>query len=309
MNNLSSYYENCILCPRKCGVNRIAGQVGVCGCTDKVLVSRAALHMWEEPCISGENGSGTVFFSGCNLHCIFCQNYEISGKNPCGKEVDAERINEIFFELKEKGANNINLVTPTHYLPSIAKALKLAKEQKLGLPIVYNTSSYEEVDSLKMLEGLVDIWLPDLKYVRSETAASFSFASDYPLKAKAAIAEMVRQSSDCIFDESTGLMNKGVIVRHLVLPGHTKEACEVLDYLYSSYGDKIYISIMNQYTPFPERLSPSNVPEELMRKVTAREYEKVIRHALEIGIKNGFTQEGKAASESFIPDFKNCDGV
>lgn len=309
MTNPTNLYDNCTLCPRKCGADRPRNLTGFCGCSDKLTVSRAALHMWEEPCISGEQGSGTVFFSGCNLHCAFCQNYDISGKNPYGKEIGIERLTEIFFELKEKGANNINLVTPSHFIPSIAVALRSAKEKGLNLPIVYNTSGYEEVESLKLLEGLIDIWLPDFKYMSEESALTLSGASDYPAKAKAALSEMFRQSSECIFDEETGLMKKGIIVRHLVLPGATKEACEILDYLYKTYKDSIYISIMNQYTPFHERLKKPDFPERLLRKVTKREYDKVVGHAISIGIKNGFTQEGKAASESFIPNFKDCEGV
>lgn len=309
MENFAKYYENCMLCPRKCGADRLHEKTGVCGCPDTLLVSRAALHMWEEPCISGTAGSGTVFFSGCNLHCLFCQNYEISGRRPFGKEISGDRLVEIFFELKEKGANNINLVTPTHYIPTIAEALKQAKDQGLDLPVVYNTSGYELAESLKLLEGLIDVWLPDLKYFHAETASAFSRAADYPEVAKQALAEMFRQCPEPVFDETTGLIRKGIIVRHLVLPGHTHEACEILDYLYSTYGDHIFISIMNQYTPFPERLEELHAPIELLRKVTHREYDKVVDHAIDLGITNGFTQEGKAASESFIPTFKTLEGV
>ncbi len=307
LDKLMSLYDNCTLCPRLCKVDRTTGKTGHCGCTADLMVSRAALHMWEEPCISGTEGSGTVFFSGCNLHCVFCQNKEISGRDPYGKIISTDRLAEIFFELKKKGANNINLVTPTHYIPSVAIALKKAKEDGLNLPIVYNTSGYELPESLKLLEGLVDIWLPDFKYLYPETAG-FSNASDYPEVAKKALAEMVRQAGEPVFDEETGLIKRGVIVRHLVLPGHIKESCRILDYLHETYGDKIYISIMNQYTPFPESFCPE-VPKELRRLVTKREYDKVIDHALSIGIKNGFTQEGEAASESFIPSFKECEGV
>lgn len=304
-----SLYDNCTLCPRKCGVNRSAGKTGVCGNDNRLFVSRAALHMWEEPCISGTEGSGTVFFTGCNLHCLFCQNHEISGKEPFGKEITVQRLSEIFLELEEKGANNINLVTPTHYIPHIVTALKAAKEQGLSVPVVYNTGGYENADSLKLLEGLVDIYLPDFKYMFPDTALSLSSAADYPEKAKKALSEMVSQTGLPVFDEKTGLMKKGVIVRHLVLPGHTKEACEIIKYLWDTYKDSIYISIMNQYTPFPDLLDPEKTPKELFRKVTPREYDKVVSYALELGIKNGFTQEGKAASESFIPSFRDCEGV
>lgn len=307
--NLMSLYDNCKLCPRKCGANRGAQKTGICGVDNRLFVSRAALHMWEEPCISGENGSGTVFFSGCNLHCLFCQNHDISGENPYGKEISVKRLSEIFLELQDKGANNINLVTPTHYIPHIAMALDLAKKEGLSIPIVYNFGGFELSESLKLLDGLVDIYLPDFKYINPNTASVLSMAPNYPEVAKEAISEMVRQVGEPVFDEETGLIKKGVIVRHLVLPSHTKEACEIIKYLHDTYGDSIYISIMNQYTPFPNLLDPSKTPKELFRKVTPREYEKVIAFALETGVKNGFTQEGKAASESFIPSFKDCEGV
>lgn len=309
MTEYRKMYEKCILCPRRCGVNRLAGERGVCGVSAEIMVSRAALHMWEEPCISGNEGSGTVFFSGCNLHCVFCQNYEISGTEPLGKIVAVERLAEIFFELQNKGANNINLVTATHYIPSVAEALRISKNKGLRIPVVYNCGGYETVESLKLLEGLVDIWLPDFKYFRNETAMVMSKAKGYPDLAKAAIEEMFSQAGEAVFDEDSGLIKKGVIVRHLVLPGHIKETCEVLEYLYNRYGDSIYVSIMNQYTPFEERLKTVAAPSELLRKVTKREYERVIDFALDLGIKNGFTQEGKAASESFIPSFSDYEGI
>ena len=301
-------YENCTLCPRKCGVNRTKGERGICGLGDGIVAARAALHMWEEPVLSGTEGSGAVFFSGCSMHCLYCQNYEISGFAPAGREISVERLAEIFTELEGKGANNINLVTGTHFIPSIRDALVLAKNRGLSIPVVYNTSGYESAESLKLLSGLVDIYLPDFKYLYKETAASLSKAADYPEVVKEAIAEMYAQVGNPQFDER-GMMKRGVIVRHLVLPGHTKEAMAILDYLYETYGDCIYISIMNQYTPFPGRLEAVNAPDELKRRVTKREYARVIDHALSIGIKNGFTQEGKAASESFIPSFKECEGV
>lgn len=307
--NMEEFYQSCHICPRNCKVNRFDGKKGICNVPSDLFVSRASLHMWEEPCISGTKGSGTVFFSGCNLHCIFCQNSEISGVDPLGKKITVEHLSAIFSDLQRKGANNINLVTPSHYIPSIAKALIMSKENELTIPVVYNSSGYDSVESLKMLEGLVDIWLPDFKYVNSEPALSFSNASDYPEIAKKALQEMVRQSPVPIFDEETGLLKKGVIVRHLVLPGHTKESLQVLDYLYNTYKDSIYISIMNQYTPFFDLLDKNKAPKELYRKVTKREYEKVVDYAINLGIKNGFTQEGKAASESFVPDFGSYEGI
>ena len=270
--------------------------------SDMLKVSRAALHMWEEPCISGKEGSGTVFFSGCTLRCVFCQNRDIAAGRR-GKEISIERLSEIFLELMEKGANNINLVTPTHYTKQVIKALDIAKKQGMNLPIVYNTGGYEKVDTIKMLEGYVDVYLPDFKYVSSDISGKYSGAKDYYIYAKDALGEMVRQTGKPKFDER-GIMTKGVIVRHLILPGCSEDSKAVIKYLYNTYGDDIYISIMNQYTPF----RMENYPE-LNRKVTTYEYNKVVNYAIELGITNGFVQEGSAASESFIPDFDTYEGV
>lgn len=295
--------NGCILCPRNCSVDREKGKTGYCGQTDKIYVARAALHMWEEPCISGKEGSGTVFFCGCSLRCIFCQNHRIAlGKETngekVGKEISIGRLKEIFLELQEIGANNINLVTGTHYIPQIAKALKLAKEEGLQIPVVYNTSGYEKIESLQLLEGLVNIYLPDMKYVSQELSKEYSNASDYFEVASKALEEMVRQVGEPVFD-TRGYMKKGVIVRHLVLPGSTKDSKAVLDYLWNTYGNRIYISIMNQYTPMEQI---KNHPL-LSRKVTKREYSKVVDYALSLGWENGFIQEGETAMESFIPGF------
>lgn len=332
--------ENCMLCPRECGVNRKNGETGVCGQTAAIKAARAALHMWEEPCISGQNGSGTVFFSGCNLGCVFCQNHNIAtGK--AGIEISIERLAEIFLELQEKGANNINLVTAGHFVPQVVGALKLAKQQGLYLPIVYNTSSYEKVETLRLLEGYVDIYLPDLKYVDSAISSRYSHAADYFTCASAAIAEMVRQvgEPEFVFERTAGkeggsaefpadekkknseqqnnmifdaaeyqerseageslLMRKGVIVRHLVMPDCVEDSKRVISYLLKTYGGRIFISIMNQYTPLPQcREYP-----ELSRRVTEAEYDAVVDYAIELGIENGFIQEGDVAEESFIPEF------
>lgn len=332
--------ENCMLCPRECSVNRKKGEMGVCGQTAAIKAARAALHMWEEPCISGQNGSGTVFFSGCNLGCIFCQNHNIAtGK--AGIEISIERLAEIFLELQEKGANNINLVTAGHFVPQVVEALKLAKQQGLYLPIVYNTSSYEKVETLRLLEGYVDIYLPDLKYVDSAISSRYSHAADYFTCASAAIAEMVRQvgEPEFVFERAAGkegssaefpadekkkiseqqnnmifdaaeyqerseageslLMRKGVIVRHLVMPDCVEDSKRVISYLLKTYGGQIFISIMNQYTPLPQcREYP-----ELSRRVTEAEYDAVVDYAIELGIENGFIQEGDVAEESFIPEF------
>lgn len=295
---LDNLMSDCTLCPRKCRVNRLAGQLGFCGRTAELTAARAALHYWEEPCISGSTGSGAVFFSGCNLQCIFCQNHDIAlGKS--GKTISPERLAEIFLELQAKGAANINLVTGTHFIPQIALALSYAKTQGLIVPIVYNTGSYEEISSLLLLEGLVDIYLPDLKYFSTELSARYSHAADYFQKASAAIAEMYRQTGTPVMDSRTGLMRRGVIVRHLLLPGETKDSKKVLRYLYETYKNNIYVSIMNQYTPLKQ---VARIPA-LNRKVTDDEYRRVLVFAERLGIEQGFYQEGETAAESFIPEF------
>lgn len=301
MKNMNKY-EDCLLCPRKCGINRSTGQTGVCGVSSEIKVARAALHYWEEPCISGKKGSGAVFFSGCSLHCVFCQNREISdGKE--GKVISKERLSDIFIELVDKGANNINLVTPGQYIPDIVWAVNDAKSRGMKLPIIYNTSGYENVTELKLLEGIVDVYLPDFKYMDSTLSARYSRAKDYPSVAKQALSEMVRQQPDVVIDDATGLIQKGVIVRQLLLPGHVNDAKAVLKYLYDTYHDHVYISMMSQFTPIALKAYP-----EINRTVTRREYERLVDYALEIGITNAFIQEGDAAKDSFIPAF-DCEGV
>ncbi|MBD9037672.1 MAG: 4Fe-4S cluster-binding domain-containing protein [[Eubacterium] rectale] len=301
MKNMNKY-ENCLLCPRKCGINRSTGQTGVCGVSSEIKVARAALHYWEEPCISGKRGSGAVFFSGCSLHCVFCQNREISdGK--AGKVISKERLSDIFMELADKGANNINLVTPGQYIPDIVWAVNDAKSRGMKLPIIYNTSGYENVTELKLLEGIVDVYLPDFKYMDSTLSAMYSRAKDYPSVAKQALSEMVRQQPDVVIDDATGLIQKGVIVRQLLLPGHVNDAKAVLKYLYDTYHDHVYISMMSQFTPIALKDYP-----EINRTVTRREYERLVDYALEIGITNAFIQEGDVAKDSFIPAF-DCEGV
>lgn len=301
MKNMNKY-ENCLLCPRKCGINRSTGQTGVCGVSSEIKVARAALHYWEEPCISGKRGSGAVFFSGCSLHCVFCQNREISdGK--AGKLISKERLSDIFMELADKGANNINLVTPGQYIPDIVWAVNDAKSRGMKLPIIYNTSGYENVTELKLLEGIVDVYLPDFKYMDSTLSARYSRAKDYPSVAKQALSEMVRQQPDVVIDDATGLIQKGVIVRQLLLPGHVNDAKAVLKYLYDTYHDYVYISMMSQFTPIALKDYP-----EINRTVTRREYERLVDYALEIGITNAFIQEGDVAKDSFIPAF-DCEGV
>ena len=315
----------CNLCPRKCNIDRPehAGESvrNFCGEGNTMRISRAALHFWEEPCISGSRGSGAVFFTGCNLKCIYCQNAAIS-ENGKGREVSPEELCEIFFDLKKQGANNINLVTPSHFVPGIVSAIRLSKERGFDLPFVYNSSAYESVETLKMLDGLIDIYLPDFKYTDTTMAANYWHANDYPVVAKAAIAEMMRQVPFPFFDaekagteeepkEEYRIMKKGVIIRHLVLPLGVKNSLAVIDYLNETYGPSVYISVMSQYTPLydvpgalteAQRKRLSAFPA-LHRKVTKREYEKVLSHCMELGLENVFIQEGDVAKESFIPPF------
>ncbi len=290
--------KNCTLCPRKCGVDRISGETGFCGSTDKIKIARSALHFWEEPCISGKSGSGTVFFSYCTMKCVYCQNYKISTQN-CGKYVTESELADCFLSLQKQGANNINLVTPTHFVPQIISAIKIARKNGLVLPIIYNTSGYENAETIKMLDGFVDVYLPDLKYFSDKYAVKYSSAKNYFKTATASIKEMFNQVGKCQFDEN-GIIKKGVIVRHLMLPGLLFDTKKILDYLFAEYENDIYISIMSQYTPL------STLPEtfqELNKKINPDHYEAILDYAAKIGIENAYIQEGSSASENFIPDF------
>lgn len=289
-------YKNCNLCERKCNINRYEKK-GICGATNKLKVARAALHYWEEPCISGSSGSGTIFFSNCNLKCLFCQNKKIS-TNGFGKEITINRLSDICIELQKQGANNINLVTPTHYVPSIIKGIKKAKKKGLNIPVVYNTSSYESIDTIKSLNKIVDVYLPDLKYKDDTLAKNYSNIKDYFKVATRNIEEMYNQVGKPIFNQE-GIMIKGIIVRVLLLPGHLNDAKEIIKYLYDKYTNNIYISIMNQYTPVEKIDKYIN----LNRKVTNEEYDELIDYACNLGIENAFIQEGETQEESFIPDF------
>ncbi len=292
----------CNMCPRECNVDRGLGKIGFCKVPNQIKVSRAALHFWEEPCISGEEGSGAVFFSGCNLRCVYCQNRKIA-EGVYGREITVDRLAAIFLELQDKGANNINLVTPSHYVLQIIEALNLAKERGLKLPVVYNSSAYEKVRTLQLLEGYVDVYLPDFKYMDKGLSAKYSAAENYSEVAKRAIEEMVRQVGKPKFDEH-GILQKGVVVRHLVLPGCVWDSKEVIRYLHSTYKNDIFISILSQFTP----MKGLNKYPEINRKVSEKEYEEVVDFAIDIGVENGFIQEGDVAEESFIPDF-DCEGV
>ena len=280
-------------------VNRNNNEIGFCKAGNKIKIAKAYLHMWEEPPITGKNGSGTIFFSNCNLRCLFCQNYYISEEGN-GVEIDENRFANICLDLQKKGATNINLVTPTHYLPIIIDGIKLAKKMGLKIPIVYNSSGYEKVDTIKLLDGIIDIYLPDFKYYSDELAIKYSGCKDYFKYASESLYEMVRQQPKCVFDKD-GNMISGVIVRHLLLPKMEEDSKKVLKYLYDNYKNNIYISIMNQYTPVRKCKYP-----ELNQKVDDKVYDKVIDYAWNIGIRNAFIQDGETQSESFIPkwDFK-----
>ncbi len=316
---LCTEYDNCILCPRECGVNRTTGHTGACGMSSAIIAARAALHKWEEPCLSGQDetrGAGTVFFSGCSLRCAFCQNKPISSgdttvsaksvstyNDVVGKEVSVERLVDIFFSLEQQGAYNIDLVTPSHFVPSIREAITISKNRGISIPFVYNSSGYEKADTLKTLNGLIDIYLPDFKYFDNSLALKFSGIPNYFEYASSAVAEMFSQCSDAIFTDD-GMMQKGVIVRHLCLPGHTDDSKNVIKYLYDTYGNDIFYSILNQFTPVNQI---ANYPE-LNRKLTEDEYDSVVDYAIDLGVENGFIQEGEAALESFIPLFE-CEGI
>lgn len=291
-----SLSNKCNLCPRNCNVDR-NNSLGFCKANNKIKVARCALHYYEEPSISGKQGSGAVFFSNCNLKCCFCQNYNISTKQK-GIEISIDRLSEIFIELQEKGANNINLVTPTMYINQIKDAIVKAKNKGLKIPIIYNSSGYEKKESLKLLDGLIDIYMPDFKYYSNSSSFKYSKCKDYVENTKEAIDEMYRQVGKNKFNED-GIMIKGLIVRHLLLPNLEKETKEILKYLYNKYNNNIYISIMNQYTPLE---NVKNYPE-INRKITQEEYNNIINYAIELGIENAYIQEDGTQSDSFIPEF------
>ena len=295
--------QHCTLCPRACGANRAAGAVGVCGAGDTLRVARAALHHWEEPCLSGDpeaaTGSGTVFFSGCTLRCCYCQNFPISQQG-VGKEISAARLSEIFLELQQGGAKNINLVTATQFLPWVTEALDTARARGLRLPIVYNTGGYETVETVKALQGYVDIWLADFKYASREVSAELSAAADYPAVAEAALRQMLLQTGAPVYD-ADGYLQRGVIVRHLALPGHTQDSLAVLQTLArlrEETATPFVPSLMSQFTPFYKAAEHG-----LGRRITSYEYRKVIDEAVRLGLTDGYMQEKSSAQEEYTPPF------
>ena len=296
---MNRVFDKCNLCPRCCFVNRNNGELGFCNSGNKIKIAKAYLHMWEEPPITGKKGSGTIFFSGCNLRCIFCQNYYISDMNN-GVEITVDRFSQVCLDLQSRGATNINLVTPTHYAPLLIDGIKLAKQNGLCIPIVYNSSGYENIDTIKMFDGLVDVYLPDFKYYSDELAIKYSGCKNYFKYACLAIDEMIRQKGECIFDKEGNIIS-GVIIRHLIIPSRVEDSKKILNYLYKKYGDKIYFSIMNQYTPVKKFKD-----EELNRIVSNHEYDEVIDYAWNLGIRQAFIQDGVTQNCSFIPewDFK-----
>lgn len=288
--------SECRICPRLCGVNR-AEKTGFCGAGDRIKIGRAALHFWEEPSISGERGSGTVFFSGCNLRCVYCQNRKIS-KECKGRTVSGEELSEIFLKLQDDGAHNINLVTPTHYAVSVADSLRNAKEKGLHIPVVYNCGGYESSETLRAISDVIDIYMPDFKYFDDGYAMKYSNAENYFETAKTALSVMFEILGKNEFD-AHGMMKRGVLVRHMMLPGLIFDSKKIIDYLYNTYGDDIYLSIMSQYTPMPW---VEDFPE-INRKVSGEYYRTLVDYASRLGVRNAYIQEGESASESFIPEF------
>ncbi len=291
-------YEECTLCPRECKVNRNKGEKGFCSQTSDVKIGRSALHYWEEPCISGENGSGTVFFSGCSLRCIYCQNYSL-GRGKAGKEIKENALSDVFIKLQEEGAHNINLVTADHFAPHIKDSVIKARKEGLTIPVLLNTGGYVSEQTLDILKDVIDIYLVDFKYMNPEIAQNYSNAPDYPEVVKNAICKMVEIVGDPVFQDD-GMLQKGVVVRHLCLPSHTDDSKSIIKYLFETYGTKILYSIMRQFTP----IKTSEKYPQLNRTLAEKEYDEIIDYCIEIGIEDAFIQDDECASESFIPEFE-----
>jgi putative pyruvate formate lyase activating enzyme len=289
--------NKCKLCPRNCEVDRLNGELGFCKAGKNIKVARVSLHHWEEPCISGKNGSGTIFFSNCNLRCIFCQNHKISAEG-IGREISVSRLSEIFLEQQEKGAHNINLVTPTHYVPQIIQALDLSKAKGLSIPILYNTNGYETIETIQSLKNYIDVYLPDIKYYDDKYALRYSNAPKYFHNTSSIVKEMFSQVGDVELDKD-GLIKKGIIIRHLMLPGLLFDSKKIVDYIYNTFGDSIYISIMNQYTPMYKAKDFT----EINKSLNPKHYDALITYCLELGITNAFIQEEGTNSQIFVPDF------
>ncbi len=289
--------NNCRLCPRECKVDRLNGKCGFCGAGANIRIARAALHFWEEPCISGDAGSGTVFFSNCTMKCVYCQNYEVSTNN-LGYDVTAEELADIFLDLKNQRANNINLVTPTHYVPQIIKALDIAKSNGMNLPVVYNTSGYENVRTIEMLNGYVDVYMPDFKYYNDDAAVKYSKAYNYREAVTAALDAMYSSVGKPVFDKN-GIMQKGMIIRHLMLPNMLNDTVHIINYINKRFGNNVYFSLMSQYTPVRYIADMPSLNEKLDMK----KYNEAVRLCERLGMENVFLQDSEASSESFIPEF------
>lgn len=306
--DLTTMLSGCRLCPRECGAERQSGNLGFCRAGVQPVVARASLHHWEEPPLSGTRGSGTVFFSHCNLRCVFCQNHQIShgGK---GRAVTRDRLAEIFLEQEARGAHNVNLVSATHYLPQVAEALSLARRRGLAVPVVWNSNGYESQAALAHLEGLVDVYLPDFKYADAALARRLSGVADYPARAAEALQEMLRQVGEPVFD-GEGLVRRGLIVRHLVLPGEAANTRGVLDWIRANLPDGVYVSLMSQYTPAHLTAVPGAQEAfgDLSRALTSEEYDEAVAYFLDIGLVNGFAQELDAATPAYTPPF-DLEGV
>ncbi len=298
LNDKSALFnlKKCHICPKNCGVDRTKNN-GFCGANIYPKVALVSVHNFEEPCISGTKGSGTVFFSGCNLKCVFCQNYEISQLN-LGKEVTPNNLANIFLKQQQKGVHNINVVSAGHFILQLKEALVIAKEKGLSIPVVYNSSGYERAEAIKILNGLVDVYLPDIKYFSSEISLNYSNAADYFNYASKAVIEMYNQCGKNVFDNN-GLIKRGVIIRHLVLPNCRKDSFKVLEFIKNTFGDNVYVSILRQYTPM---YKAKNI-KELNRRVTTFEYQSVVDYFFDIGLKNGYMQSADSAKDIYTPDF------
>ena len=290
--------ENCNICPHKCNINRNKRKIGRCKATNKIKIALYSVHNFEEPCISGEKGSGTVFFSNCNLNCIYCQNYEISQQGK-GKEISIEELSDIFMEQQKRNVENINLVTPTSYVPQIIESIKIAKKKGLNIPIVYNTNGYENIETIKMLDGYVDIYLPDLKYYYNDIARKYSKIEDYFEIATKAIKEMEKQIGKTVIDEN-GIMKKGIIIRHLVLPNNIENSKKILKWIRENMNKDTYVSVMAQY--FPTYKAKEDL--ELNRKLTKQEWKEIEEYIEELGLENGFIQELGEHEEEYVPKWE-----
>ena len=303
MTNSKDLYSPCMLCPRRCGADRTHGKTGFCRTTAEVTVNLSMIHRGEEPVLGGEGGCGAVFFEGCSLRCIFCQNHVITSVTGKGTSYDDKSLAELFIKLEKEGAGAIDLVTPMHYAPTVANAVRLAKEQGLKVPVICNCSGYESVSTLKLFEGLIDIYLPDLKYYSPKVSAKYASAPDYFGTACLALDEMFSQTGSFILEN--GIMKRGMIVRHMMLPGNLVDSKHILDYLVSRFGDSIYISLMSQYTPMPHILENDKAPEELRRPLSQKNYESLCDYLADLGQTNAFVQEPCSAGELMIPDFRS----